>query len=181
MEGRQWCLLGWVHQLLANTLQWTMQPPVLVEHHIKPQNRATQQKTLLLITNMTTITTGAPTECFLTVLSTRAGQQDEQSAKDRCWIGDLLQQHSDTTTQLAHISNVLDCLLTGHSPIATLADTPAAPSTSAGNGPFGPASSLLQQGTATSEIHSTASSFQVSGQAAPHSHAEVQQDQAGTA
>ena len=83
---------------------------------------------------MTTITTGAPMECSLAVLSTRLGQQDEQSAKDRCQIDELSQQLSDTTTQLAHISKVLGCLLTGHTPMATLADIPAAPSTSAGNG-----------------------------------------------
>ena len=63
--------------------------PVLAEHHIKPQDRVTQQKTASLITTMTTITTGAPTECSLAVLSTRLGPQDEQSAKDRCQIDKL--------------------------------------------------------------------------------------------
>ena len=57
--------------------------PVLAEHCMKPQDRATQQKTASLITTVTTITTGAGTECSLAVLSTRLGQQDEQSAKDR--------------------------------------------------------------------------------------------------
>ena len=139
--------------------------PVLAEHCIKPQDRATQQKTASLITTTTTITTGAPTECSLAVLSTRLGQQDEQSAKDRCQIDELLQQLSDTTTQLTHISKVLDHLLTSHVPMATLVDAPAAPSTSAGNGtvPSGAASSLPQQGTASSEIHSTASDFQQAG------------------
>ena len=46
---------------------------------------------------MTTITTGAPTECSLAVLSTRLGQQDKQSAKDRCQIDELSQHLSDTT------------------------------------------------------------------------------------
>ena len=101
--------------------------PVLAEHHIKPQDRATQQKTASLISTMTTISTGAPTECSLAVLSPRLGQQDEQSVK-------LSQQLSDTTTQLIHISTVLDCLLTSHNHMATLVDIPAAPSTSAGNG-----------------------------------------------
>ena len=143
--------------------------PVPAEHCIEPQDRATQQKMASLITTMTTITTGAPTECSLAVLSTRLGQQDEQSAKDRCQIDELSQQLSDTTTQLAHISKVLDHLLTSHTPTATLADVPAAPSTSAGNGavPSGAASSLLQQGTAFSKIHSTVSSFHINGQAAP--------------
>ena len=108
--------------------------PVLAEHHIKPKDRATQQKTTSLITTVTTITTGAPTKCSLEVLSTRLGQQDEQSAKDRCQTDELSQQLSDTTTQLAHISKVLDHLLTSHTPMATLVDAPAAPSTSAGNG-----------------------------------------------
>ena len=87
--------------------------PVLTENHIKPQDRVPQQKTTSLITTMTTITTGAPIECSLVVLSTRLGQQDEQSARDRCQIDMLLQQFSDTTSQFAHISKVLDCLLTG--------------------------------------------------------------------
>ena len=156
---------------------------VPAEHWIQPQDRATQQRTASLITTTKTITTGAATECSLAVLSTRLGQQDEQSAKDRHWIDDLSQQLSDTTTQHAHISKVLDHLLTGHTPMAILVDVPAAPNTSAGNGavPSGAASSLLQQGTASSKIHSTASSFHVNGQTAPHSHAEVQQDQAGPA
>ena len=116
-------------------------------------------------------------------IDTRLGQQDEQSAKERHQIDKLSQQLSDTTTQLAHISKVLDHLLTGHTPMTTLVDTPAAPCTSAENDtvPSGAASSLPQQGTASSKIHSTASSFQVNGQAAPHSHTEVQQDQAGPA
>ena len=122
-------------------------------------------------------------QCSLAVLSTWPGQQDEQSAKDRHQIDELSQQLSDTTTQIAHISKVLDCLLTSHNPTATLPDAPAAPITSAGHGaiPLGAASSLLQQGTASSEIHSTASGLQVNGQAAPHSHAEVWQDQVGPA
>ena len=48
--------------------------PVPAEHCIKPQDRVTQQKTASLITTMTTIITGAPTECSLAVLSTRLGQ-----------------------------------------------------------------------------------------------------------
>ena len=40
---------------------------------------------------------------------------------------------------------------------------------------------LLQQGTASSEIHSAVSSFHVNGQVAPHNHTEVWQDQAGLA
>ena len=148
--------------------------PVPAEHHIN-QDRVTQQKTASLVTTMTTITTGTPTECSLAVLSTRLGQQDEPSAKDRHQIDELLQQLSDTTTQLAHTSKVLDCLLTSHAPMATLADARAAPSTSAGNGaiPLGPALSLPQQGTASSEIHSTASGFQVNRKAAQHCHTEV--------
>ena len=65
----------------------------------------------------------------------------------------------------------------------TLADIPAAPSTSAENGafPLGVASSLPKQGTASNKIHFTASHFHINGQAAPHSHTEVQQDQAGPA
>ena len=157
--------------------------PVPADHHKMPQDRATQQKTASPVTTMTTITTGAPAECSLAVLSTRLGQQDKQSTKGRHQIDELSQQLSDTTTQFTHISKVLNCLLTGHTPIATLVDAPAAPSTSAGNGtvPLGAASSPQQQGNASSEIHSIASSFQVNGQAAPHSHAEVQQDQAGPA
>ena len=81
---------------------------------------------------MTTITAGAPTECSLAVLSTRLGQQDEQSAKDRHWIDKLSQQLNDTTTQFAHISKVLECLLTSHTPMATLVDTPAVPSITVG-------------------------------------------------
>ena len=46
---------------------------------------------------------------------------------------------------------------------------------------MGAASSLQQQGTASSEIHSTASSFHINGHAASHSHTEVWQDQAGPA
>ena len=67
--------------------------------------------------------------------------------------------------------------------MATLVDAPAALSNSAVNvtAHLGAASSLQQQGTASSEIHSTASGFQVNGQAVPHSHGEVQQDQAGPA
>ena len=149
--------------------------PVLAEHCIKPQDRVTQQKTASLVTTMTTINTGALTECSLAVLSTRLGQQDKQSAKDRCQIDELLQQLSDTTSWLDHISKILDNLLTGHTPTATLADALAATSASAGNSavPLGAASSLPQQGTASSKIHSTASSFQVNGQAAPHSHVVV--------
>ena len=136
-----------------------------------------------LITTKTTITTGAQTECSLAVLSTSLGQQDKQLAKDRHQIDEFSQQFSDTTTQLAHISKILDCPLTGHIPTVTLADIPAAPSTSAGNGavPSRAPPSLQQQGTASSKIHSTASSFHFNGQAAPHSHAEVQEDQAGPA
>ena len=128
-----------------------------------------------LVSTMTTITTEAPTECSLTVLSTRLGQQDEQSTKDRCWIDELSQQLSDTTMQHTHISKVLDHLLTAKTPTATLADVPAVPSTSAGNGTvlLAAVSSPPQQGTASSEIHFAASGFHINGQAAPHSHAEV--------
>ena len=72
--------------------------PVPAEHSIKPQDRATQQKMASPITATTNITTGAPTECSLAVLSTKLGQQDEQSAKDRCLIEELLQQLRDTAT-----------------------------------------------------------------------------------
>ena len=67
--------------------------------------------------------------------------------------------------------------------MATLADAPAAPKNSAVNGavPLRAASSLLQQDTVSSKTHSTASGFHVNGQAAPHSHMEVQPDQAGPA
>ena len=179
----QWCLLSLAHQLLMSPLQWTIQPQCWQKHCIKPQDRATQQETASLIITTTIITTGVPTECSLAILSTRPGQQDEHSAKDRHWIDELSQQPSDTTTQLTHISKVLDHLLTSHMPTATLADVQTTPSTSAGNGavPSGPTSSLLQQGTASSEIHSTESDFHINGQAAPHSHAEVWQDQAGPA
>ena len=156
--------------------------PVVAEHHTKPQDRMTQQKTASLITTMTTITTGAMTECSLAVLSTRLSQQDEQSAKDRCQTDELSQQLSNTTTQLAHISKVLDHLLTSHTPLATLADIPTTLNTSAVNStaPQGQTSSLLQQSTASGEINSSASHFHINVQAAPHSHTGDWQDHAGS-
>ena len=166
------------------------EPPALdnaaqvpAEHHTKPQDRMTQQKTASLVTTMTAITTGAPTECSLAVLCTSLGQQDKQSARDRCQIDELSQQLSDTTTQLTHISKVLDHLLTSHTPMAKLVDIPAVLSTSAVNStaPPGQASSLLQQSTASGEINSSASSFHINMQAAPHSHTGDLQDQAGPA
>ena len=123
---------------------------VLAEHHTKPQDRITQPKTVSLITTMTTITTRATRECSLAVLSIGLGQQDKQSARDRCHIDELSQQLSDTTTQLTHISKVLDHLLTSHTLLTTLADIPAVLSTSAvtSSAPPGQVSSLPQQSTA---------------------------------
>ena len=57
---------------------------VLVEQHPNPTDGTTQEKTASLMITMATITTGGLTECYLAVLTTRLGQQDEQSARDRC-------------------------------------------------------------------------------------------------
>ena len=142
----------------------------------------TQEKTVSLITTMTTITTQSMTECSLAVLSTRLSQQNEQSAKDKYQIDELSQQLSDTTTQLAHISEVLDHLLTGHTPSATLVDVPKTPSTSAVSSvaPPGQTLSLLQQSTASGEINSSASHFHINMQGVPNSHTGDLQDQAGS-
>ena len=124
------------------------------------------------MTTMTTITTRGSTECSLAVLSTRLGQQDKQLARDRQQINELSQQLCDTTTQLAHISKVLDHLLAGHTPTATLAEVPAVQSISSvsGTAPPGQASSLPPQSTALGEVNPSASTFHFNRQAAPHSH-----------
>ena len=123
-----------------------------------------------LMTIMTTISTRGSPECSLAVLSTRLGQQDEQLARDRWWINELSQQLCDTTTQIAHISKVLDCLFAGCTPTATPAEVPAVPGTSSVSGatPPGQASSLLQQSTASGEVNPSTSTFHINGQAASH-------------
>ena len=96
---------------------------------------------------MTTNTTGGSSDCSLAVLSTRLGQQNEQSARDRHHIDKLSQQLSDITTQLAHISKILDCPLASHIPMTALVEVTAVPSSSpvSGTAPSGQAPPLPQQ------------------------------------
>ena len=103
--------------------------PALAEQHPKPLDRTAHKEPVALITTMTTITTRGSSVCSLAVLSTRLGQQDEQLATDRC-----------------HISKVLDCLLDSHTPMTTLAEVTAVPSTSpvSSTAPPGQAPSLPQ-------------------------------------
>ena len=142
---------------------------VLVEQHPKPLDGITQHNTASLITNTTTITTTGSTGCSLAVLSTRLGQQEEQLARDRQQIDKLSQQLCDTTTQLAHISKVLDHLLAGHTPMATLAEVPAVPggSSVSGTTPPGQASSLPQQSMPLDKVSPSASTFHIQWTGSP--------------
>ena len=134
---------------------------VLVEQCPKPLDAMTQEKTASLVTTTTTFTTGGSTEYSLAVLSTRLGQQDEQLARDRQQIDKISQQLCDTTTQLTHISKVLDCLLTGCTPTAALVEVSAVPGTSSVSGTTHPgqASSLPQQSTALGEVNPLSQHF----------------------
>ena len=87
-------------------------------------------------------------------------------------MDELSQQLCDTTTQLTHCRKVLDCILAGHTPMATIAEVPAVQGTSSISGATHPgkASSLPQQRTALGEVNPSASTFHINGQAAPHSH-----------
>ena len=155
--------------------------PVLTEQQPKPPARTAHKQPVALITTMTTITTGGSSDCSLAVLSMRFSQQDEQSARDRCQINELSQQLSDTTTQLTHISKVLDGLLASHTPMATLAEFPAVPSflSASGTAPLGKAPSVPQQRTASGKANPSTSTFHINGQMASHSHAGTPQSSSG--
>ena len=108
--------------------------PVLADQHPKPPARTAHKQPVALGTTMTTITIGGSSDCSLAMLSTRLTQQDEQSARDRQQINKLSQQLSDTTTQLIHISKVLDHLLAIPTPTATSAEFSAAPGSHSASG-----------------------------------------------
>ena len=139
--------------------------PVLAEQHPKPPAGTAHKQPAALIITMTTITTGGSSDCSLAVLSTRFSQQDEQLARDRFQIIELSQQLSNITTQLTHISKVLDHPLASHTLTATLAGVPAAPGSSSVSSaaPPGQEPSLPQQSTASSEANPSTSSFHING------------------
>ena len=98
---------------------------------------------------MASIPSEVLTEDSQAVLSTRLGQQGKERAKDRCCIGELSQQLTETNDQIAYIKKVLDCLISGQ----TLAPTAAAvtPASSTAPGPAPPSDSgCLPLGQATS-------------------------------
>ena len=94
------------------------------------------------------------------------------TARDRCQIEELSQQLSETTNQLMHISKVLDCLVTCHTPVATPMEVTSASITSSVSGIFHPghAALLLQPSTASGEVNPSTSSIHISKQTAPASH-----------
>ena len=109
--------------------------------------------------------------------STEEVSWDKQLVRDRCHIDKLSQQLSDTTTQLTHISKVLDYLLVSHTPMTTSVEVTATPSSSPATSTAPPwqAPSLLQQSDASERANLSTSSFHINGQTAPHGHTGLPQ------
>ena len=116
--------------------------------HSAPATTVSPAITMTTI-NPGTILSGVSTECTLAALSTRLGQQGEEREKDRCYIGELTQQLTETSDQLVYIRKVLDHLISGQTlaPTATSSTTSRpAPSLSSGCLPPGQATSLSGTG-----------------------------------
>ena len=123
-------------------------PPVPSKQHLKPLARTAQTITVPLVATTTTITTRGSTEHSLAVLSTRVGQQDEQSAWDRQQIDKAI-----TATQWHYYTacphqQVLDHFLENHTPMAMMTGAPSVPviSSTSGTAPFRASSSSPTSG-----------------------------------